>query len=67
LARDDWKITNKKMKDWTYPTPAEIGANEQQVKRLSDQVINGGNGGNGGRNSNSGGNRRTADSDSDSE
>jgi hypothetical protein len=40
LARDDWKITNKKMKDWTYPTMAEINANEDEMKRLSVQVMN---------------------------
>jgi hypothetical protein len=39
LARDDWKLTNKKkMKDWTYPTMADRKANEAQMKRLSDHV-----------------------------
>jgi hypothetical protein len=37
-ARSDWKITNKKQKDWTHPTMAEIKANEAQMKRLSAQV-----------------------------
>jgi hypothetical protein len=39
LAKADWKITNKKMKEWTYPTMAQIKANRQQMKRLNDQVI----------------------------
>jgi hypothetical protein len=39
LARDDWKITNKKrMKDWSYPTMEEFKTNEQQMKTLSSQV-----------------------------
>jgi hypothetical protein len=49
LARDDWKITNKKkMKDWSYPTMADRKTNEEQMRRLSDQVAKGPNaGGNG--------------------
>jgi hypothetical protein len=38
LARDDWRITNKKMRDWTYPTPEQLKANQQQMKALSAQV-----------------------------
>jgi hypothetical protein len=38
LARDDWKITNKKMKDWTFPTATDRKANELQMKRLSDHL-----------------------------
>lgn len=38
LARSDFKITNKKQKDWSHPTMAEIKANEAQMKRLSAQL-----------------------------
>jgi hypothetical protein len=38
LARSDFRITNKKQKDWKYPTMAEIKANEAQMKQLSLQV-----------------------------
>jgi hypothetical protein len=41
LARNDWKITQKKMKDWAFPTPAEINLNQQQMKSLQEQVDNG--------------------------
>jgi hypothetical protein len=44
LAREDWKITNKKMKDWTYPTMAEMKSNEAQMKQLSKQVDSADNG-----------------------
>jgi hypothetical protein len=52
LARDDWKITNKKkMKEWSYPTVADRKANEEQMRRLSEHVSSsvpptGNNGGN---------------------
>jgi hypothetical protein len=38
LARADWKITNKKQKDWSFPTMAEIRKNEAQMQRLSEQI-----------------------------
>jgi hypothetical protein len=40
MARDDWKITNKKLKDWTYPNHEELKDNERQMKLLSAQVDN---------------------------
>jgi hypothetical protein len=64
LARDDWKITNKRMKEWKYPTMAEMKANEQQMMQLSKQVsAANGNGSNGNGSNGNGGN--TSDSDSD--
>jgi hypothetical protein len=39
LARSDFKITNKKQKDWTYPTLSEIQKNEDQMKKLTAQQI----------------------------
>jgi hypothetical protein len=43
LARNDWKITNKKrLKDWSYPTSEEFKTNAQQMKRLHAQVNIGG-------------------------
>jgi hypothetical protein len=41
LAKVDWKITNKKMKDWTFPSLEEINNNVKEMKRLHDQVIKG--------------------------
>ncbi|CAB9507864.1 expressed unknown protein [Seminavis robusta] len=38
LARDDWKITGKRLKDWSYPTATEFEDNEQQMKRLLDEI-----------------------------
>jgi hypothetical protein len=53
------------MKEWTYPTVAELKVNAQQMKQLSDQVNAVGN------NSNNGGVRGDSDtvasSDSDGE
>jgi hypothetical protein len=40
LARDDWRLTNKKMKDWSYPTMVEMKSNDEQMKRLSELVTN---------------------------
>jgi hypothetical protein len=60
LARNDFKITNKKQKDWKLPTMEERQKNEEQMKQLSEQVKN--NNGNNGNNGNNNG-----DSDSDEE
>jgi hypothetical protein len=38
LAKVDWKITNKKMKDWTFPSLEEMNDNVKQMKQLSEQV-----------------------------
>jgi hypothetical protein len=63
LARSDFKITNKKMKEWAYPTVTDRKTNEEQMKRLSDHVArsrvvdSSGN--------NGGGDGSSADSDSD--
>jgi hypothetical protein len=74
LDRDDWKITNKKMRDWTYPTPEELKANQQQMKTLSARVIRFSNNSNGaaaaatGANAttvSNGGGANLSDSDSD--
>jgi hypothetical protein len=40
LARNDFRITNKKQKDWSFPTMTEMEANEEQMKRLSEHVNN---------------------------
>jgi hypothetical protein len=40
LARDDWRITNKKMKEWHYPTMEEMSTNEVQMKKLDEQLKN---------------------------
>jgi hypothetical protein len=40
LSRSDWKITNKKQKDWNYPTMDEVKANEVQMRQLAEQVDN---------------------------
>ncbi|MGL5935918.1 MAG: hypothetical protein ACRCZI_09890 [Cetobacterium sp.] len=39
LARSDFKITNKKQKEWSYPTLSEIRKNEEQMKKLSAQQL----------------------------
>jgi hypothetical protein len=66
LARDDWKITNKKMKDWTYPTMTEMKANEQQMLLLSKQASRGnGNGDNGSNGNINGATNNNNSSDSD--
>jgi hypothetical protein len=66
LAPDDKKITNKKIKVKTYPTMAEMKANEQQMMQLSKQVCKG-NAKNGGNNNSNGNNSSNISSDSDSD
>jgi hypothetical protein len=39
LARDDWKMTNKKrMKDWSFPTATDMKNNHTQMKQLSEHL-----------------------------
>lgn len=38
LARDDWHVTGKKLKDWSYPSIEEHVENETQVRRMIDEL-----------------------------
>jgi hypothetical protein len=39
LARNDFRITNKKLKEWSYPTMTEMEANKEQMKRLQAAAV----------------------------
>eukprot|EP00797_Seminavis_robusta_P007756 Sro1539_g280821.1 (253) ;mRNA; f:8592-9567 len=61
LARDDWRVTNKRLKDWTYPSASDFEDNETQMRRLLNEMRSSDNNSTGGRTSDSGNNSNTTD------
>ena len=41
LARDDWKLTGKRLRDWAYPTKDMFQDNETGMKRMVEGLTTG--------------------------